>query len=139
VMNNYWQTNYKADQPGKTLFRYVFKPHNNYSAAENYRATLEKFQPLIVSYANNPVASVPIPSHKDVVISTLEISSERLLMRLVNIGDIDVETTLLFENSEIPAIQTQVVSAGKQKNMVKNRLKLARSETVVVSIPNRKY
>ena len=139
VMNNYWQTNYKADQPGKTLFRYVFKPHNNYSAAENYRATLEKFQPLIVSYANNPVVGVPIPSHRDVVISALQISGERLLMRLVNIGDIDVETKLLFENSEIPAIQTQVVSAGKQKNLVGNSLKLARSETAVVSIPNGKY
>ncbi len=138
VMNNYWQTNYKADQPGKTLFRYVLKPHSNYSTVENYRATLENFQPLIVSYANNPVASVPIPSHKDVVISALEISGERLLMRLVNIGDIDVETKLLLENSEIPAIQMQVVSASKQKNMVENRLKLARSETVVVSIPNGK-
>lgn len=27
VMNNYWHTNYKADQDGPVTFRYALRPH----------------------------------------------------------------------------------------------------------------
>ncbi len=47
VMNNYWMTNYKADQPGITLFRYVFVPHEEFSVDEANRHALETAQPLI--------------------------------------------------------------------------------------------
>lgn len=48
VMNNYWMTNYKADQPGTTLFRYVFMPHGPFDAQMTQRFALEEAQPLIV-------------------------------------------------------------------------------------------
>jgi len=52
VMNNYWMTNYKADQPGKTLFRYVFMPHRIFDATQTQRFALEEAQPLIVMKYN---------------------------------------------------------------------------------------
>lgn len=135
VMNNYWQTNYKADQPGTTLFRYVFKPHGAYSSAENYRTALENAQRLIVA-EGCPIciSKLPLSVNEEVVISSVDASDRKLLIRLVNIGDFVANTTLNIEKSEIPANQIEVVSKGKEENLIGNRLRLAPSETILVYI-----
>jgi alpha-mannosidase len=48
VMNNYWHTNYKADQEGEVLFRYSVRPHGVYSQLEAARFGIERRQPLVV-------------------------------------------------------------------------------------------
>jgi len=49
VMNNYWFTNYKADQEGETLFRYAVRPHQHpYDAVAAARFGIERSQPLVV-------------------------------------------------------------------------------------------
>jgi hypothetical protein len=48
VMNNYWHTNYKADQEGEVLFRYAVRPHGVYSQVEAARFGIERRQPLLV-------------------------------------------------------------------------------------------
>jgi alpha-mannosidase len=135
VMNNYWQTNYKADQPGKTLFRYVFRPHGKFSPVENYRAALEHAQPPLLTFGGKiTVTKIPMPVHEDVVISSMDISEGKLQMRFFNAGDTDLETALVFENTELQSSQLQIVSAGKSNNLVGNQLKLAASETLLVAI-----
>jgi len=48
VMNNYWETNYKADQEGPTVFRYAICPHaGGYDPAAAQRFGVERSQPLI--------------------------------------------------------------------------------------------
>ena len=47
VMNNYWETNYKADQEGPTTFRYALWPHAAFDAAAAQRFGIEQSQPLI--------------------------------------------------------------------------------------------
>jgi alpha-mannosidase len=48
VMNNYWETNYKADQEGPTLFRYALRPHAGpYDPLEAARFGIERSQPLV--------------------------------------------------------------------------------------------
>ena len=48
VMNNYWFTNYKADQEGPTPFRYSLKPHvGGYNAIDAARFGIEQSQPLV--------------------------------------------------------------------------------------------
>jgi hypothetical protein len=37
VMNNYWHTNYKADQSGEVTFRFVLNFHKGYNPAEIIR------------------------------------------------------------------------------------------------------
>jgi alpha-mannosidase len=49
IMNNYWHTNYKADQGGVVKFRYSIYPHESYKPEEAVRIGLECRQPLIVT------------------------------------------------------------------------------------------
>jgi alpha-mannosidase len=48
VMNNYWHTNYKADQEGETVFRYSLIPHAAFDPPAAERSGIEASQPLIV-------------------------------------------------------------------------------------------
>jgi len=48
VMNNYWETNYKASQEGPTVFRYSLSIHKEFDPAEAARFGIERSGPLIV-------------------------------------------------------------------------------------------
>ncbi len=48
VMNNYWHTNYKADQEGEVSFRYAVRPHGPYSQLEAARFGIERRRPPVV-------------------------------------------------------------------------------------------
>ena len=48
VMNNYWHTNYKADQEGVSTYHYSIIPHGLFNQANAMRAGIERSQPLIV-------------------------------------------------------------------------------------------
>ena len=60
AMNNYWHTNYKADQEGTVSFRYAMQPHQKYRAERAVQFSIERRQPLIVAPAN--AASPPAMS-----------------------------------------------------------------------------
>jgi len=47
VMNNYWETNYKAGQEGPTTFRYSIKPHGRFDSGEASRFGIERSQGLV--------------------------------------------------------------------------------------------
>jgi hypothetical protein len=47
VMNNYWHTNYKADQSGPVEFRYFIYLHGGFKPAAAARAVVECREPLI--------------------------------------------------------------------------------------------
>jgi hypothetical protein len=47
VMNNYWETNYKASQEGEFVFRYTLLPHAEFDAVQSERKAVEQRQPLI--------------------------------------------------------------------------------------------
>lgn len=52
VMNNYWHTNYKADQEGPVTFTYSILPHGPFNSVEAARFGVESRQPLLVSTAD---------------------------------------------------------------------------------------
>jgi len=54
VMNNYWHTNYKADQEGPVTFRYSILPHAGFEPAAAARAGAEAREPLLVAAAAGP-------------------------------------------------------------------------------------
>jgi alpha-mannosidase len=54
VMNNYWHTNYKADQEGPATFRYALRPHGAFRAADAARVGAEAREPLLVVAAEGP-------------------------------------------------------------------------------------
>ncbi len=47
VMNNYWETNYKAGQEGPTIFRYSLQPHGKYNSVVAEQFGIEQSQPLL--------------------------------------------------------------------------------------------
>jgi len=48
VMNNYWHTNYKADQDGPTVFRYAIRPHKKFDPVAAAKFGVQASQPLVV-------------------------------------------------------------------------------------------
>jgi alpha-mannosidase len=51
VMNNYWYTNYKADQEGVSSYHYSLEPHALFDEATAARHGIERSQPLVVRSA----------------------------------------------------------------------------------------
>jgi hypothetical protein len=52
VMNNYWHTNYKADQEGPVKFSYSIQPHAAFAPAAAARFGRERREPLVVAAAD---------------------------------------------------------------------------------------
>jgi len=60
VMNNYWETNYKAAQEGPTTFRYAIRPHQGFNGAQATKFGAEISEPLIPVPGSD--RSLPRPS-----------------------------------------------------------------------------
>ena len=74
VMNNYWHTNYKADQEGPVTFIYSMLPHAAFNAVDAARFGTERRQPLVVSLADAatpPRSSLLHLSSPNVLVSSL--------------------------------------------------------------------
>jgi len=71
VMNNYWHTNYKADQEGPVTFTYSIRPHAAFDATEAAKFGTERSQPLIVSMSDSPS-----PLH----LPLMELSSTKIIV-----------------------------------------------------------
>ena len=48
VMNNYWETNYRAAQDDEVTFRYSLRAHGRFDEAAAERFALEEARPLVV-------------------------------------------------------------------------------------------
>jgi len=90
IMNNSWNTNYKADQEGKVTFEYAFSVHNNFNYSKACRFGIEQSQPLMVAYGAQKEYrqnSFFIPDEKSpVVITSIKPSADGkgFIMRLYN-------------------------------------------------------
>jgi len=92
VMNNYWETNYKADNEGEFVFRYALRPHRQFDPAAATRFGIEQSQPLVVvpvakdAPALRSMFSVEPPA---VLLTSLKPSEDgkALMLRLWNAGD----------------------------------------------------
>ncbi len=72
VMNNYWHTNYKADQEGNSQYRYAVRTHGEFDAVGAYRFGVEWNQPLLMRWirASTPKPSLPFSLASDAVTAT---------------------------------------------------------------------
>ncbi|UCG47004.1 MAG: hypothetical protein JSU94_16075 [Phycisphaerales bacterium] len=89
IMNNYWFTNYKAQQVGLVTFRYSITPHFRYEAGEAARFGIERSQPLLVAPARGDAPLKPPllrVSPAGVLVTALKPSEDRkaLIVRLFN-------------------------------------------------------
>jgi hypothetical protein len=74
AMNNYWHTNYKADQEGEVELRYALIPHAGFERAAVKRLGAEAVRPLVAvaSSGDRPLARSPLAvSSGAIVVSSL--------------------------------------------------------------------
>ncbi len=109
VMNNYWETNYKASQEGPVIFRYSIYPHRRFTAEQANRFGNESSQPLLAVPAEPQAEAVK--SFLQVEPSTIVITSVRsaekgraLLVRLFNAGARPETVQLNSTDSEMNAM-----------------------------------
>jgi alpha-mannosidase len=81
AMNNYWHTNYKADQEGAVTFRYSVRPHGGCEAGEIKKFGLEKSQPLVVApsaeNSKRPAASLLQVEPSGVIVASLKPGADK--------------------------------------------------------------
>lgn len=91
VMNNYWETNYRAEQPGLVSLRFRLVPHDAFDAVAMRRAGVEARRPLLVAPVGTGTSARPVVARP--VGSGLEVVSWRpradggVVMALYNAGD----------------------------------------------------
>jgi alpha-mannosidase len=88
-MNNHWHTNYKADQEGPTVFRYVICPHDAFDFTAAQRFGIERSQPLIAAPATEKPTVSGLPFRMDLgpaIVTSLRPTDDGrdLLVRLFN-------------------------------------------------------
>ena len=130
-MNNYWHTNYKADQPGVTAFRYSIFPHDGFDPAANSRDALAVMEPPLV-VAEGREFKAPLATGNDSVIIETVLPSplgEGLEVDLANLSDSDQAVTLTLSDRCPAAYQ---VKDGRELVKVEGALKFGRFDMVRV-------
>lgn len=90
AMNNYWHTNFKADQPGPVTFRVSLHPHDGFDAAAATRQGLFASEgPLALKSTSRGSGTTFTLDHSRVVIARLGPSADLKadMVRLWNPGD----------------------------------------------------
>ena len=93
VMNNHWETNYKADQEGLVTFRYAVVPHaGGYNAVDAQRIGRAIHQPLVAANVDpaTPVIEPLLQALPPGIIATSirpSRDNEGTLIRLINMAD----------------------------------------------------
>ncbi|MCX6259044.1 MAG: glycoside hydrolase [Bacteroidia bacterium] len=124
AMNNYWHTNYKADQEGKAVFSYSLLPHDDFNNSQATRFGIERSQPFIVrrasqdNFIKSPLLTISVP---DVIISSIKpVNSGRsLLVRLYNTGSHEVETKISSGQKIQLYLSDPTENKGKKIDIIK--------------------
>ncbi|MNQ05553.1 hypothetical protein D3C85_182910 [compost metagenome] len=137
VMNNYWHTNYKADQEGIVNFKYALRPHATVNDTEMEKEASEFTQPLIAMTIKE---DVKLPSNlfeltntKIVVTSLTPNADGTILMRLFNPEQSAQQTSFVWKSLTPKSIidvttgvdkpnssEIQMVGSGVSEFLLKN-------------------
>ena len=133
IMNNYWMTNYKADQPGKTLFRYAFLPHYEYYENETHQFALEEMQPLLVFEQDLSPNINEIPfsiSDGNIEMTSLKFDENNYYVRMYNFSESSAKFEIKFKCKSV----AEVLSPNKKNKLTGNIVKLKAHETILIRI-----
>ncbi|KMQ65227.1 glycoside hydrolase [Chryseobacterium angstadtii] len=101
AMNNYWHTNYKADQEGPVHYHYVLRPHDAFNSVENEKAAAQFTQPLTAVPVKDKWSSGESlfqMSNDRIVVTSVTPEKERsFVIRLYNPDEKEQSSTLLWE------------------------------------------
>jgi alpha-mannosidase len=125
VMNNYWHTNYKADQEGKVVFNYSLLLHGKSGISEANRFGIERSQPLIIRQAspgNYLSTSLFTINSTDVIVTSVKPvdKGKALIARLYNAGDTKAEITITpKDKGKSVYLSSPFEENGKMLNLIK--------------------
>jgi alpha-mannosidase len=114
LLDNYWHTNYKADQEGPLRFRFVLRPHGAEADAATSAFSREVEQPPIVVPAGaRPATARPLPLRlgPDVLVVSLRPDDDgrTRLVRLLNASDGPRDAGAGAANVRLEARETRLV------------------------------
>jgi alpha-mannosidase len=109
VMNNYWETNYRAGQDGPHELQYTLRPHGVFDEAAAERFALQVAQPLVTRTTElaAPIPGPPLQVSADrAVVTLLRVHDDgpRLLLRLYNPSDETDSVRVTGPDGSPPAI-----------------------------------
>jgi hypothetical protein len=88
AMNNYWHTNYKADQEGIARFHYALRPHGQFNHSEMEKSAAAFTQPLVGLPVNESASFSPglfeLGNERIVVTAIVPQENGGYLLRLFN-------------------------------------------------------
>ncbi|MGN6420864.1 MAG: glycoside hydrolase family 38 C-terminal domain-containing protein [Pseudobacter sp.] len=91
AMNNYWHTNYKADQEGLATFRYALRAHDGFDGAASEKAAAGFTQPLLavpVKKEFRLAGSLFTLTNEQVVVTSVKpVGKNKFLIRVYNPSD----------------------------------------------------
>jgi len=143
AMNNYWHTNYKADQEGPVTLRYSIRPHGAYNSAEVVRFGLERTRPLLAAAADNskPLPKAPFTIASTTVVATSLQSAEpdfyrATLLRLYNPSGIEADAVIstAAPRGRPPLAMFRSDPFGNSGSRIMNRVRLKPWETITLRI-----
>lgn len=135
VMNNYWETNYKADQPGITSFRYAIFPHAEYNVALNTKRGMEVMRPLLISGVDGSSETMAPPvviDNENIIVESIEAlpPGEGLLLFLYNISS-ENQAAVITLDGECGEM-FMLDDSRNQTPMTGNRLDFGKHEAILV-------
>jgi alpha-mannosidase len=143
VMNNYWETNYKASQEGPTTFRYSIEPHRDFDSGKAAKFGAERSQPLIAVPVDNktPIQdSIMNVEPASIIVTAFKPSSDgkAWIVRLFNAGGQSEKAAVTWAK---PAPDTIWLSnlAEEQVNKVTGPIEMAAYDIVTLrtSLPGK--
>jgi len=139
VMNNYWETNYKAGQEGPTTFRYSIMPHRRFDSGRAAKFGIESSQPLIVVPVDSEAAvqhSILSVKPAGVIVTAFKPSEDGTarIVRLFNAGGKSVKARLKWAK---PVPETTWLSnlAEERVSEITKPIDMAAYEMVTLRIP----
>ena len=101
VMNNYWETNYKASQNGKVKFRYSLIPHGIFVPSAAEKAAIQESEPLIVlpsEEGKGAMESLFRLTENGIIVTSLVPQKDGYLIRLFNASGAPEEFSITFRD-----------------------------------------
>ncbi|NML23056.1 glycoside hydrolase [Pseudoflavitalea sp. G-6-1-2] len=133
VMNNYWHTNYKADQEGKSQYNYALRPHEKVNNAEMEKAAAAFTQPLLavpVKQGFSNTTNLFGLSNNNIVVTSIQPDGTNAFMvRLFNPEPIAAETS--FHWGRLKPKQVIEKQTGK---VLPGTIKLAAMEVIELKL-----
>jgi alpha-mannosidase len=100
VMNNYWETNYKAEQNGVTSFRYTISPHGMFIASNSEKIAAQECEPLIINplkEKKTETGSLFSLENEGIIVTALVPQVDGYLIRLYNAGGNPQQLSVLWK------------------------------------------